>query len=88
MCDLCEIVKKVVRGEELEEEVLFKDGLCVAIKGANTGLPIFIRRPHEENPLELFKEAMKETARRMFPDHDIDEQAGHYHFYMRPKKGK
>lgn len=92
MCDLCEIVKKVVRGEEIKEEVLFKDGICVAIKGATTKLPIFIRRPHESNPLPPFKNDMKETARRLFPNMEIDEEssrgAGHYFFYMRPKKEK
>lgn len=92
MCDLCEIVKKVVRGEEIEEEVLYKDGLCVAIRGKATGLPIFIRRYHETNPLKLFKEAMKQTAKRMFPDMQPDDshltELDHYHFYMRPKKEK
>ena len=90
MCDLCEIVKKVVAGQDIEEEVVLKDGLCVAIKGISTGLPIFIRREHEANPLAMFKEAMKESARRMFPEMSVDEEtskgAGHYHFYMRPKK--
>jgi len=92
MCDLCEIVKRVVRDMELEEEVHYKGGLCVAIRGKATGLPIFIRRFHERNTLPIFKEAMKQTARRLFPDHIVDEpqleEGEHYHFYMRPKKEK
>lgn len=92
MCDLCEIVKKVVRGEEIQEEVLFKDGLCVAIRGLATKQPIFIRRYHAGPNLKIFTDAMKATAKRMFPNMEVDEplleKDEHYHFYMRPKKEK
>jgi len=90
VCDLCEIVKRVIRHMEIEEEVLYKNGICVAIRGKQTDLPIFIRRYHERSTLPIFKEAMKKAAKRLFPDMTVDEpqleEGDHYHFYMRPKK--
>ena len=92
MCDFCEIVKKAVRDMELEEKVWYKGGLCIIILGRATGLPIVIRREHEDTPLAIIIESMKQTAKRFFPEHDIDEpkigEGEHYHFYMRPKKEK
>lgn len=90
MCDFCEIVKKVIAGQDLEEKVWYRGGLCVCILGRATKLPIFIRREHEDNPLAIIKESMKQTAKRFFPEHEVDEprigEGEHYHFYMRPKK--
>lgn len=90
MCDFCEIVKKVVAGHDLEETVIYKGGLCVAILGRTTKQPIFIRREHEDTPLAIIKEAMKQTARRFYPKMKVDEpkihEGEHYHFYMRPKE--
>jgi len=92
MCDLCVIVEKVLHGSELEEKVLYKNGICVAIEGIKTKLPIFIRRTHDPHTLPMFKNAMKATAQRLFPDLQVDEpkldELDHYYFYMRPKKEK
>jgi hypothetical protein len=86
------IVEKVLHNEPLEEKVLFKDGLCVAIEGIKTHLPIFIRRTHDPHTLPMFKEAMKKTAMRLYPDMLIDEpnldDLDHYYFIMRPAKEK
>jgi len=85
-------VKAAVKGAEMEHELLFKDGLCIIVRGAQSKQPIVIRREHELHTLPMFKQALKQTAKRMFPDHEIDEpeqEAGdHYYFFMKPKQEK
>lgn len=92
MCDLCEIVKAAVKDLEMQHELVYKDGICVAVIGATSKQPIFIRREHENQTLKIFKEDMKKTAQRLYPDLEVDEppqeEGDHYYFFMKPKKEK
>jgi len=73
MCDLCKIVESAKNPEEAEAKIHYSDGLCVIVdslgdKPTKDGFQpkIVIYRQHQMEPLPPIKEAIINTAKRMF----------------------
>jgi len=90
MCDLCELVKAVLRGEELETKFHYKNGICIVVHCRTCRVPMVVYRDHQANPMPVIKDHIREIGLKLFPDKRVDDSMKanpwHYHIHMRPKK--
>jgi len=73
MCELCKIVESFKQGIDQEKGLHYQDGLCVIAdslgdKPSKDGFTpkVCIYRQHLEEPLPPIKEAIIQTAKRVF----------------------
>jgi len=77
MCELCKIVESANKKGESEQAIHYSDGLCVIAdslgdkptkdKDGKTFQPkVVIYRQHQEEPLPPIKDAIIQTAKRVF----------------------
>jgi len=73
MCELCKIVESANMKGETEQVIHYSDGLCVIADslgdkpGKDNFIPkVVIYRQHQEEPLPPIKDAIIQTAKRVF----------------------